>query len=537
MDYRLVRLLFCQLSYNLRLFFSIKQNKLLSTYDYELYRNATKSRGQTELNFKHVEQQPLKPVTSDFNVSDTDEGEDEDNSFEQTSSETEEDDHLAVLDAKHPKFLETYLKRSRLHYLSSAAVAKKVYVQDLRQKPEHRALIEKNREELKTKIQRTDRDYLFKFNGQDRIYMHIDMDCFFVSVATRHQPELRDQPIGITHSKGKKTANNEQQFFSRSELASCNYAARQFGVRNGMYLGKAQELCAKHNAKLLCLPYDYEGFHEVSDRFYNSVLNYTLDVEAVSCDEMYVDLTDLIVDFKPLHPLTFVSLLREEIQINTKCPCSAGIGSNMLLARLATRQAKPNGEFYVERGYEHEFISKQKLDDLPGIGDSIIDKLRQMSPHKTIETCKQIQVNFSLEQLKTILGQKHGQTLYEMSRGIDTRVLTKDYQPKSISIDINYGIRFQNFDELTGFVKQLVTELCKRLKQAKQKGKQIQVKVRVRAPDAPIEPEKFMGCGRTDDSSRSVHLHSFTDDPVTIENETIKLLKQLHLIVADLRGV
>ena len=267
-------------------------------------------------------------------------------------------------------------------------------------------MIDKHREELKSKLHRTERDHLFQFNDNEKIYMHIDMDCFFVSVATRHQPELRDQPIVITHSKGKKSSTTtvDQQFYSRSELASCNYAARQYGIRNGMYLGKAQELCANHQAKLLCLPYDYEGFHEVSDRFYETILNYTLDVEAVSCDEMYVDLTELISTFKPLHPLTFVSLLREEIQSNTKCPCSAGLGTNMLLARLATRQAKPNGEFYVERGYEQEFISKQKILDLPGIGTSILDKLQQISPHHTIETCKHVQNCFSLEQLKTKFG-------------------------------------------------------------------------------------------------------------------------------------
>jgi DNA repair protein REV1 len=500
-----------------------------------MYKEITKPRGQTELNFKRIE--PMKLITSDFNVPNSDE--EENNSHEKTpsSSETEDDDHLSVLDAKHPKFLETYLKRSRLHYLSSTAVAKKVYVQDLRQKLEHRLIIEKHREELKTKFQRTECDYLFKLNEKEKIYMHIDMDCFFVSVVTRNQPELRDQPIVITHSKGKKSTTTEQQFYSRSELASCNYAARKYGVRNGMYLGKAQELCANHQAKILCLPYDYEGFHEVSERFYDTILNYTLDVEAVSCDEMYVDLTELILYFKPLHPLTFVSLLREEIQINTKCPCSAGLASNMLLARLATRQAKPNGQYYIEKGYEQEFISKQKIIDLPGIGLSILDKLQQISPHNTIEICKHIQNLYSLEQLKTILGKKQGQTIYDMSRGIDTRVLSKDYSPKSISIDINYGIRFQTFDELILFIKQVVIELHKRLKQAKQKGKQLTVKIRIRSSNAPIEPEKFMGCGRTDDSSRLINLHSYTDDPIIIETETIKLLKQFNFIVADLRGV
>ena len=252
---------------------------------------------------------------------------------------------------------------------------------------------------------------------------------------------------------------------------------------------------------------------------------------------MYVDLTDLILRLKPLHPLTFVSLLREEIQSNTRCPCSAGVASNLILARLATRQAKPNGQFYVEKGYEQEFISKQKLIDLPGVGSSLLDKLQQATMHNAIETCKDVQNLFTLEQLKSTMGKKQGQTIYDMTRGIDARTLSKEYSPKSISIDINYGIRFQTFDELTPFLKQLAAELQKRLKQAKQKGKQITVKIRVRSPNEPIEPAKFMGCGRTDDSSRSVNLHSNTDDATLIELETSKLLKQMHFIVADLRGV
>lgn len=178
-----------------------------------MYKDVTRPRGQPELNFKRAE--PMRPITSDFNVPNSD---DEDNQpaertpptseTDETEPEVEEDDHLAAIDAKHPKYLETFLKRSRLHYLSSTAVAKKVYVQDMRQKAEHRIVIQQKREELKEKLQRTERDYLFQLHDEkrDRIYMHIDMDCFFVSVVIRNQPELRDQPIVITHSKGKKSA-------------------------------------------------------------------------------------------------------------------------------------------------------------------------------------------------------------------------------------------------------------------------------------------------------------------------------------------
>ena len=211
MDHRLVGVRSASVSAHRLACSSIKKNKLLPTHDYEMYKDVTRSRGQTELNFKRTD--PMKPINSDFNVSDSDEDNELNPPIERTppTSETDdvdESDPAAALDAKHPKYLETFLKRSRLHYLSSTAVAKKVFVQELRQSVAHRQLIETRREELRNKLRRTDRDYLFKWSDdkKDRIYMHIDMDCFFVAVATRNQPELRDQPIAITHSKGTKSA-------------------------------------------------------------------------------------------------------------------------------------------------------------------------------------------------------------------------------------------------------------------------------------------------------------------------------------------
>ena len=211
MDHRLVCIGSASIHPDYRACSSIKKNKLLPTHDYEMYKDVTRSRGQTELNFKRTE--PMKPINSDFNVSDSDEENEPDPPVERTppSSEVDdvdESDPAVALDAKHPKYLETFLKRSRLHYLSSTAVAKKVFVQELRQSTAHHRLIETRREELRNKLRRTDRDYLFTWSDdkKDRLYMHIDMDCFFVAVATRNQPELRDQPIAITHSKGTKSA-------------------------------------------------------------------------------------------------------------------------------------------------------------------------------------------------------------------------------------------------------------------------------------------------------------------------------------------
>lgn len=95
------------------------------------------------------------------------------------------------------------------------------------------------------------------------------------------------------------------------------------------------------------------------------VRRYTLDVEAVSCDEMYVDLTSLLSDIK-MSPTDFVTHLRNEISTKTGCPCSAGVGENRLQARMATKKAKPNGQYFLSEEHVEKYFHDILISDLPG---------------------------------------------------------------------------------------------------------------------------------------------------------------------------
>lgn len=110
---------------------------------------------------------------------------------------------------------------------------------------------------------------------------------------------------------------------SLSEISSCSYEARAKGIRNGMFVGQALNLCPE----LKTLPYDFEGYREVAYTLYDTIAQYTLNIEAVSCDEMFVDLTD-ILDEVEVEPMDFVRAVREEVRTKTGCPCSAGVGGN-----------------------------------------------------------------------------------------------------------------------------------------------------------------------------------------------------------------
>lgn len=199
------------------------------------------------------------------------------------------------------------------------------------------------------------------------------MDCFFVSVGIRGKPELKGLPVAVTHAKGNKKSVNskkeassdntiEDELGSLSEVASCSYEARKAGVRNGMFLGEALKICPN----LKTIPYDFEGYQEVSYTLYDTVASYTLDIEAVSCDEMYANCTKILGE-SGLTPMEFATVVRQEIRKKTGCPVSTGFGSNKLLARLATRKAKPDGQFHLQSKNTEAVIGTFNVEDLPGI--------------------------------------------------------------------------------------------------------------------------------------------------------------------------
>lgn len=275
------------------------------------------------------------------------------------------------------EFLSAFYSNSRLHYIATMGTTFKDYVNELRDNSdgtfpglERLAKLRKARSASALQDNESDsEDDVICLNGKaDRerepVIMHIDMDCFFVSVGIRDRPELQDLPVAVTHARGNASSANhdgKQEFGSLSEVASCSYAARKVGVKNGMFLGEALKMCPN----LKTIQYDFVGYKEVSYALYDTVASYTLDIEAVSCDEMYADCTR-ILETSGLAPLEFATVIREEIKRKTGCPVSTGFGNNKLQARLATRKAKPDNQFYLSSRNAETYIRTFGVRDLPG---------------------------------------------------------------------------------------------------------------------------------------------------------------------------
>ncbi|KAK4128813.1 DNA repair protein [Parathielavia appendiculata] len=415
----------------------------------------------------------------------------------------------------NPDFLKQYYSESRLHHLSTWKAQLKSRLMSL--------TADKG---LAVKAAK-------RKSGARRYIMHVDFDSFFCAVSLKHHaPEYRDKPAVVAHSTG-----------SGSEIASCNYPARKFGVKNGMWMKRAQELCPD----LKVVPYNFPAYEEASRLFYDAIMDVGGIVQSVSIDEALVDITDIVLSAAGSKGVgvsegsiwreqekadEIVSNLRAEIKKKTDCHASVGIGGNILLAKIALRKAKPAGQYQIRPEQVLDILSDLKVEDLPGVAYSIGGKLEEIGV-KFVRDLRQT----SKERLVSVLGPKTGEKLWEFARGIDRTEVGEQPIRKSVSADVNWGIRFVNQEEAEEFVCNLCKELERRLLNEGVKGKNLTMKIMRRALDAPLDPAKHLGHGKCDTFTKSIGFRVATNDGEVIGKEAVAILRFYKFSPGDLRGL
>ena len=156
--------------------------------------------------------------------------------------------------------------------------------------------------------------------------LHLDVDAFFASVEQRDDPQLRGRPIAV----------------GAGVVASCSYEARRFGVRTGMRLLDARRLCSQ----LLVLPGEYPRYEQAARCILAVCQDFTPRVEVAALDDLYLDLAaDDGLERR-------AAVLREQIRDEVRLSVSIGMGANKMVAKAATREAKPGGQSLVAAGAE-----------------------------------------------------------------------------------------------------------------------------------------------------------------------------------------
>lgn len=412
-----------------------------------------------------------------------------------------------------PQFIKKFYQQSRLHFIGTWRMH---YQEIAAEKARNKMLLKKGAsksQNTQSSVSSQEADERGRAK-KERSIIHVDMDCFFVSVLIRDRPDLWNKPVAVAHSMGAKED-------SCSEISSCNYVAREKGVKASMWMHQARELCPN----LVVLSYDFEKYEEVSDQVYEIFFEEAETVQAVSCDEAYLQLPNGV------DGLVAATRIRDRIFQATKCTASAGISSNMLLARMATKKAKPNGQYWLKAEDAHAFLDPLEVSSIPGVGWNLKEKLFS----RGLKTVAQVRQK-RLSELQEWYGVKTGKMLYDSCRGIDAKELQPISERKSLGAEVNWGVRFSQDDQVKDFLGKLAEEVASRLALAKVKGRTVTFKLK-RSKYGNKEPPKFLGCGDCDNFSRSCTLKKATDDKEEILEATLKLYEEIRCSEELIRGL
>lgn len=278
---------------------------------------------------------------------------------------------------------------------------------------------------------------------KSRKIIHIDMDCFYASIEIRENPALADKPVAV--------GGRAEQ---RGVLTTCNYIARKFGLHSAMPTAQALKLCPN----LVLLPVNMPLYREVSQQIHQIFQRYTTIIEPLSLDEAYLDVTDCD---KCAGSATWIAQdIRRAIWAELHLTASAGVAPLKFLAKIASDQNKPNGQFVIEPKDVREFVANLPLKNIPGVGKVTAEKLRQMG----LVYCADVQ-RMDRTILFNLLG-KMGQQIWSYSHGIDERLIQPHRERKSIGVETTLLTNITTLEQGVVVLDKLYVQLVARVQRS-----------------------------------------------------------------------
>jgi len=293
-----------------------------------------------------------------------------------------------------------------------------------------------------------------------RKILHVDLDAFFCSVEELLDPSLKDKAFATGGTSD-----------GRGVVTSCSYAARLHGVRSAMPMRKAMRICPN----LLTVRGHYEYYSRYSKRVMDILQNITPLVESISIDEAFLDVSDLHQE-----PKNIALDLQMKIRRETGLPCSIGVASNKLVAKIATNIGKsehkkptpPMAIKVIPQGKEELFLKTLPIREMWGVGPKS-EKLLQDFGIVVIGDIQSIQI----EKLEKMLG-SFAYTLKNRALGIDNRQVGNDENVKSISNERTFFDNLIKKNDVHSVIKDLSEKVGQRLRKRGLSGRTIRLKIR-----------------------------------------------------------
>ncbi len=293
-----------------------------------------------------------------------------------------------------------------------------------------------------------------------RTILHLDLDAFFCAVEEQRDPSLRGKPFAV----GGRPE-------TRGVVASCSYSARQFGIRSAMPMARAVRLCPE----LTIVPHRHRDYSEVSRSVMHHLHTLTSQVEQISIDEAFMDVSDHQESGEAI-ARRLQALIRDELGL----PSSLGVATNKLVAKIATNVGKaahkasgpPFAIQVVPPGHEAAFLAPLPVEALWGVGPKTAIRLARLGIHTIGDLAERDE-----QALAKIFGSL-GHEMARRSRGVDERPIVTHRITKSISRETTFSRDIRDETTLTNTLMELSKSVAQRLRKARLCGTTVKLKIR-----------------------------------------------------------
>ncbi|NQZ54471.1 MAG: DNA polymerase IV [Piscirickettsiaceae bacterium] len=288
-----------------------------------------------------------------------------------------------------------------------------------------------------------------------RKIIHIDMDAFFASVEQRDQPDYHGKPLIVG---GKPN--------SRGVVAACSYEARQFGIHSAMPSSQAYRLCPQ----AIFVPPRFEAYREVSEQIRTIFWQYASEVEPLSLDEAYLDVS-YTAEYDG-SATRIAQAIKRDILAETQLIASAGISYNKFLAKIASDMDKPDGLYLIKPEQGVDFVATLAIGKFHGIGPATEAKMNKLG----IKTGLDLR-QWAKEDLVDKFG-KSGHYYFDISRGIDHRPVRSQRIRKSLGKETTFSEDSLSVNALITILESLAEHVVESLKKYQLTGKTLTLKVK-----------------------------------------------------------
>lgn len=292
----------------------------------------------------------------------------------------------------------------------------------------------------------------------ERHIVHVDMDAFFAAIEQRDNPALKGRPVII--------GANPQGGRGRGVVSTCSYEARKFGVRSAMPISEAWRRCPKG----VFLPPSFHKYEEASAKIREVFYEFTPDIEQVSIDEAFLDITRSAHLFGG--PLETCRRVKKRVREATGLSCSVGLAPTKMAAKIASDLEKPDGLVVVETAGLRAFLAPLDISKLWGLGPKTAALLRE----RGINTVGEL--GAAGEDSLRGLG-SHAQDLKALALGVDPREVREEQGAKSVGNETTFFEDTADEREIKESLLALADKVSSRLRESGYKGRTVTLKIRL----------------------------------------------------------